>query len=74
LKYCFEQVHEEELVGVGIACNGLYIMSCSKDGNMIIWDLKGGILERVKVPMEVATCAKVSPCGRLEILTIILSH
>jgi len=51
-------------VGAGIACNGRFIMSCSKDGKMVIWGIKGNELETLSAVSGEACSAKVSPCGR----------
>lgn len=57
-------MHHLEIVGLGIACNGKYIMTCSADGRLVIWDLKGTALEEKIVAKGVTYSAKVSPCAR----------
>lgn len=35
------QHHEAEIISIGIASNGNFIMTCAKDTSIIIWNLKG---------------------------------
>lgn len=37
----FDEKHNADIINIGIACNGHFIMSCSSDTTLIIWDLKG---------------------------------
>ena len=38
------QTHVQEIINIGIATNGKFIMSASKDTQIKIWDLKGKII------------------------------
>jgi mRNA-capping enzyme len=58
------QHHEDDVVGLGIACNGKYIMSCSEKNDLIIWDLKGEQLAKVETYLMTTICARISPCAR----------
>jgi hypothetical protein len=58
------QAHETDVVGMGIASNGKYIISCSNKTDLVVWDLKGQILAQVDTYLMSTTCAKISPCGR----------
>lgn len=52
------------MVGLGIACNGKYIMSCSEKNDLILWDLKGEQLAKVDTYLMTTMCARISPCAR----------
>ena len=58
------QAHETDVIGMGIAGNGKYIMSCSNKTDLVVWDLKGQKLAQVDTYLMTTTCAKISPCGR----------
>nr|CAH7755895.1 unnamed protein product [Callosobruchus chinensis] len=60
----FPKHHETDVIGMGIASNGKYIMTCSNKTDMVIWDLKGQKLAVVDTYLMNTTCAKLSPCGR----------
>lgn len=51
-------------VGLDIACTGRYIMSCSEDNDLIIWDLKGQPLATIELKLGSTHRARISPCGR----------
>ena len=41
-KNCFLlQVHKYDIINIGIASSGKFIMSCSSDTTLIIWNIKG---------------------------------
>lgn len=58
------QVHESDVIGVDIACNGKFIMTCSNTTDLVLWDLKGEQLARIDTYLMNTYCAKISPCGR----------
>ncbi|XP_015115655.1 transducin beta-like protein 2 isoform X2 [Diachasma alloeum] len=60
----FQKKHEEDIVGMDIACNGRFIMTCSKKNDLIIWDLKGEIIATVDTYLGSTHRARISPCGR----------
>nr|CAI5860222.1 unnamed protein product [Callosobruchus analis] len=60
----FPKHHETDVIGMGIASNGKYIMTCSNKTDMVIWDLKGQKLAVIDTYLMNTTCAKLSPCGR----------
>ncbi|XP_008196781.2 transducin beta-like protein 2 isoform X4 [Tribolium castaneum] len=60
----FPKAHETDVIGMGIASNGRYIMSCSNKTDLVIWDLKGQILAQTDTYLMTTTCAKISPCGK----------
>ncbi|CAL1531957.1 unnamed protein product [Lymnaea stagnalis] len=60
----FSKKHKTDIIGVGIASSGRFIMSCSGDTTIIIWDLKGEVLSTIDTRQMSNSCGKVSPCGR----------
>lgn len=52
------------MVGLGIACNGKYIMSCSEKNELVMWDLRGMQLAKVETYLMTTICAQISPCAR----------
>lgn len=56
--------HDTDVVGMGIAATGQYVMSCSDKTTLIIWNLKGEVLSQLDTYHMNTYCAKVSPCGR----------
>lgn len=61
----FSSGHESDvIVGFGIACNGRFIMTCSNKTDIIIWDLKGNILQKIDTCLMANHSAKISSCGR----------
>jgi mRNA-capping enzyme len=60
----YKCVHDEDIVGFGIACTGRFIMTCSNKTDLVIWDLRGNVLEKIDTFLINNLCAKVSPCGR----------
>lgn len=47
-----------------IACNGRFIITCSKVNDLIVWDLKGEQLAIIDTYLGSTHRAKISPCGR----------
>uniref|UniRef100_A0A1B6D5Z2 Transducin beta-like protein 2 n=1 Tax=Clastoptera arizonana TaxID=38151 RepID=A0A1B6D5Z2_9HEMI len=60
----FAKQYEEETIGIGIAINGKFMMSCSSKNQMILYDLKGSVLAKVDTYLINTFSAKISPCGR----------
>uniref|UniRef100_A0A0K8R7B8 Putative salivary protein antigen p40 n=1 Tax=Ixodes ricinus TaxID=34613 RepID=A0A0K8R7B8_IXORI len=60
----FRAAHQAELVNVGIACNGHFIMSISKDTTLCVWSLKGDLLATLDTHHMNNYYGCVSPCGR----------
>nr|CAD7196822.1 unnamed protein product [Timema douglasi] len=54
----------DAVVGLGIACSGKFIMSCSDKTDLVLWDLKGQQLAKVDTYLMNNYCARISPCGR----------
>lgn len=62
-------MHNEDVIGFGISSNGKFMMSCSNKTDMIIYDLKGQVLERLDTCLMATHMAKISPCGRFVVAT-----
>ncbi|XP_076040326.1 transducin beta-like protein 2 isoform X2 [Oratosquilla oratoria] len=54
----------EEVLSMGFAVTGKYIMTCSSTNQLVIWDLRGEILETIDVRHGDTYSATISPCGR----------
>jgi hypothetical protein len=39
--YLFIQKHSAEIIQIGVASNGKFIMTCSRDTTLIVWSIKG---------------------------------
>lgn len=61
----FPRAHEnDDVISLDIACNGRFIMSASNKTELILWDVRGNILEQLNTFTMSNYCAKISPCGR----------
>ncbi|CAF1266559.1 unnamed protein product [Didymodactylos carnosus] len=60
----FSKKHEREIIAIGIASSGKFIMSASADTKIIIWDTKGEVLSSLETHQGHLNHASVSPCGR----------
>ncbi|XP_055389997.1 transducin beta-like protein 2 [Condylostylus longicornis] len=60
----FPKVTDDEIVGFGISCTGRYIITCTNNTDLYIWNLKGSILEKIDTYLMNTYSAKISPCGR----------
>lgn len=56
--------HSTDVIAIGISCNGLFIMTCSSDTSLVVWDLKGQVLAVIDTLHINNYYACVSPCGR----------
>ncbi|XP_018570810.1 transducin beta-like protein 2 isoform X3 [Anoplophora glabripennis] len=65
----FPKAHETDVIGMGIASNGRFIMTCSNKTDLVLWDLKGQKLTQIDTYLMNTTCAKISPCGRFVVAT-----
>ncbi|XP_058795675.1 transducin beta-like protein 2 isoform X5 [Phymastichus coffea] len=59
----FPKCHEEDAIALDIACNGRFIITCSKLNDLVIWDLKGQVLSVVDTVLGSTHRARISPCG-----------
>ncbi|XP_032071851.1 transducin beta-like protein 2 [Thamnophis elegans] len=60
----FPKQHKAPIINIGVADTGKYIMSASSDTTILIWDMKGEILDSINTNQMNNTFATVSPCGR----------
>lgn len=60
----FPQEHKEEIINIGISCDAKYIMSCSKDTIIKIWNIKGEILGTIDTRLGNNSYGCISNCGR----------
>lgn len=60
----FPQKQSVEIINIGIASNGKFIMTCHRDTTVKIWDIKGELLHVIDTHQMNNTHGLVSPCGR----------
>lgn len=61
----FPRAHEnDDIISLEISCNGKFIMSASNRTEIILWDVRGNILERLDSFLMSNYSVKISPCGR----------
>jgi len=60
----FPAKHKTDIIGMGISATGKFIATCSDKTDLIVWSLKGEVLDRIDTVHNLTYCCKVSPCGR----------
>lgn len=60
----FDKKHSADIIYIGIASNGKFIMTCSSDTTLMIWSIKGDVLETIDTRQMNNSFGAVSPCGR----------
>ena len=60
----FPNAHSTDVIGMGFASTGKFVMTCSDVTTMTVWSIKGDIYQSVDTCNMNTYCAKVSPCGR----------
>ncbi|XP_028838700.1 transducin beta-like protein 2 isoform X2 [Denticeps clupeoides] len=60
----FPQRHKANVINIGIAETGKFIMTASSDTTILVWDLKGEVLASINTNQMTNSYAAVSPCGR----------
>uniref|UniRef100_K1Q541 Transducin beta-like protein 2 n=1 Tax=Magallana gigas TaxID=29159 RepID=K1Q541_MAGGI len=60
----FDKKHSVDIIYIGIASNGKFIMTCSSDTTLMIWSIKGDVLETIDTRQMNNSFGAVSPCGR----------
>ncbi|ESO04935.1 hypothetical protein HELRODRAFT_99280 [Helobdella robusta] len=60
----FPEKCPHEVLTIGIASTGLYVMTCYKNPIIKIWDIKGTLLTSIDTLQMNHTHGRVSPCGR----------
>ncbi|CAF1517143.1 unnamed protein product [Adineta ricciae] len=60
----FPKKNESDVISIGIACTGKFIMSAEVNNKIVIFDIKGEVLGIVETHQGHLNYAAVSPCGR----------
>ncbi|UJR23331.1 hypothetical protein I4U23_026345 [Adineta vaga] len=60
----FPKKNESNVIAIGIACTGKFIMSAEVNNKIVIFDIKGEVLSSVETHQGHLNYAAVSPCGR----------
>jgi len=60
----FPPEHKTDTVGMGISPSGRFLASCSDKTELIVWSLRGEILDKIDTVHNLTYCCQVSPCGR----------
>ncbi|KAK6192688.1 hypothetical protein SNE40_004117 [Patella caerulea] len=60
----FPKKHTAEIIGLAIASNGKFIMTCFDDTKIILWNIKGEVIDTIDTRMMHNYYATISPCGR----------
>ncbi|XP_048839821.1 transducin beta-like protein 2 [Brienomyrus brachyistius] len=60
----FPKRHKGNVINIGVAETGKFIMTASTDTTILIWDLKGEVLASINTNQMTNSYAAISPCGR----------
>ena len=61
----FQRAHEnDDIISLDISCNGKFILSANNKTELILWDVRGNILDRLDTFLMSNYAAKISPCAR----------
>jgi len=60
----FPAKHQTDIIGMGISANGKFIATCSDKTDLLVWSLKGDVLDKIDTVHNLTYCCRVSPCGR----------
>ncbi|XP_074635815.1 transducin beta-like protein 2 isoform X3 [Acropora palmata] len=63
-EFDFPVKHSAEIINIAVASHGKFIMSCSRDTTIILWNLKGEVLSIIDTHQMNNSFASISPCGR----------
>ncbi len=58
------QKNESDIIAIGIACTGKFIMSAEVNNKIVIFDIKGEVFGIIETHQGHLNYAAVSPCGR----------
>lgn len=64
-EFDFPVKHSAEIINIAVASSGKFIMSCSSDTTIILWNLKGEVLSIIDTRQMNNSFASISPCGKL---------
>ncbi|CRK97573.1 CLUMA_CG010959, isoform A [Clunio marinus] len=54
----------DDMISLDIACNGKFIMTATNTTDIVLWDIRGNVLDHLDTCLMTNYCAKISPCGR----------
>jgi len=60
----FPKKNQSAIISIGIACTGKFIMSAEVNNKIVIFDIKGEVLDTIETHQGHLNYAAVSPCGR----------
>jgi WD40 repeat protein len=60
----FPKKNESNIIAIGIACTGRFIMSAEVNNKIVIFDIRGEVLSIVETHQGHLNYAAISPCGR----------
>ncbi|XP_068750616.1 transducin beta-like protein 2 isoform X2 [Montipora capricornis] len=63
-EFDFPVKHAAEIINIAVASNGKFILSCSRDTTIILWNLKGEVLSIIDTHQMTNRFASISPCGK----------
>ncbi|KAL9981141.1 hypothetical protein ACROYT_G009805 [Oculina patagonica] len=63
-EFDFPVKHSAEIINIAVASSGKFIMSCSRDTTIILWNLKGEVLSIIDTRQMNNSFASISPCGK----------
>jgi len=61
----FPKQHKADIINIDISCNGNFIMTCSSDTIIKIWNIKGEVLDTIDTKLMNNGYAAISTCGRV---------
>ncbi|XP_057295266.1 transducin beta-like protein 2 isoform X2 [Hydractinia symbiolongicarpus] len=64
-EFDFPSQHKGDILNAEISSTGKFIMSADKDTQIIIWSLKGDVLEKIDTLLVYNSLVSISPCGNL---------
>lgn len=60
----FAKQSDDDVIGLGIAPNGKFIMTCTVTNTLTLYDLRGNILTTTDTVLMRTNSAKISPCSK----------
>ncbi|XP_026477625.1 transducin beta-like protein 2 [Ctenocephalides felis] len=65
----FPKVFDSECIGLQISSDGHHVMSCSKDGKLVLFDTKGNVTQKIEdTGLGSNHCARLSPNAKFVIV------
>ena len=72
-EFDFPQQHKADIINVGVSATGKFIMSCSNDTTIVIWNLKGNSLKTLWRATVVSVGRLFSRCF-VEVINTFISY